>query len=469
MRNTNMTQTTNGMAALKSTFNANVDLFGVIGSARHLDLSAKFRAAFRESEDLAVRNLLWARDIRGGAGERDTPRKLLKLLAVEHTDVASRVLVKIPEVGRWDDLRELVGINPQLDDLIGEVVAKALMEKNGLCAKWMPREGKKGQRKTKLARFFMKQFEMSERSYRKMVVGLSKTVEQQMCAQQWDQIEFGKIPSVAAKLYQRAFKRNAPELYQEYVDGLATGKSKINAGAIFPYDVIKGLNGVNGVADAQWKALPDYLAGSNENLIGIVDVSASMTAPASTNLTCMDVAVSLGIYVAERSKGIFKDQFITFDSNPRLIDLSGCQNLSQRVAKTRSAPWGGSTNLEATFKLILNSAVKHKVPVSEMPTKIILWSDMQFNQVDSRFQKQTAFDMIDRMYADAGYKRPDIIFWNMNARYGNLPVSYSTGGTAIVTGFSPAVMKAVLAQQAVPEVTPLSTMLEALLVDRYNW
>lgn len=469
MRNTNMTQTTNGMAALKSTFNANVDLFGVIGSARNVDLSAKFRAAFRESEDLAVRNLLWARDVRGGAGERDTPRKLLKLLAVEQPDVASRVLVKIPEVGRWDDLRGLIGVNPEMDDLIGEVVAKALMEKNGLCAKWMPREGKKGQAKTKLARFFMKQFGMSEREYRKMVVGLSKTVEQQMCAKQWDQIEFGKIPSVAAKLYQRAFKRNAPEAYQEYVDGLATGKTKINAGAIFPYDVIKGMNGVNGVADAQWKALPDYLAGSTENLIGIVDVSSSMNAPASANLSCMDVAISLGIYVAERSKGIFKDQFITFDSNPRLIDLSGCKNLSERVWKTRTAPWGGSTNLEATFKLILNSAVKHKVPVSEMPTKIILWSDMQFNRVDGRFQKQTAFDMIDRMYAEAGYKRPDIIFWNMNASYGNLPVSYGAGGTAIVTGFSPAVMKAILAQQAVPEVTPLSTMLEALLVDRYNW
>lgn len=465
----NMTQTTNGMAALKSTFNVNVDLFGVIGSARNVDLSAKFRAAFRESEDLAVRTLLWVRDVRGGAGERDTFRKLVKLLAVEHPDVAARVLVKIPEVGRWDDLRSLIGISPQLDDLIGETVAKALMEKNGLCAKWMPREGKKGQAKTKLARFFMKQFEMTERNYRKMVVGLSKTVEQQMCAQQWDQIEFGKIPSIAAKNYQRAFKRNTPELYQEYVDGLATGKTKINAGAIFPYDVIKGLSGVNGVADAQWKALPDYLAGSTENLLGIVDVSSSMSAAASTNLTCLDVAVSLGIYVAERSKGIFKDQFITFHERPELVDLSGCSNLAQRVSKTRSANWGGSTNLEATFKLILNSAVKHKVPVSEMPTKVILWSDMQFNQVDSRFQKETAFQMIDRMYADAGYKRPDIIFWNMNARYGNLPVTYGTGGTAIVTGFSPAVMKAILGNQSVPEVTPLSMMLDTLLVDRYNW
>lgn len=463
MRN-NLTQTTNGMKALKTTFNANVDLFGIIGSSRGRDINDQFMKAYRENADLAVRNLLWVRDVRGGAGERDTFRNLLThLVSTGQIEAVCRVLVKIPELGRWDDMWKLIGLNPQLDELISETVAKALMEKNGLCAKWMPREGKK------YSRFFMNEFMLTERQYRKLIVGLSKTVEQQMCAQQWDSIEFGKIPSVAAKNYQRAFKRNAPEVYQEYVDGLATGATKINAGAIFPYDVIRGLNGVPGVADAQWKALPDYLEGSKENLLGIVDVSSSMSAPASDKLSCMDVAISLGIYVAERSKGIFKDQFITFHSTPQFIDLSGCKNLSERVYKTRSAPWGGSTNLQATFELILKAAVKHRVPVSEMPTKIILWSDMQFNEADRSFKNASAFQMVDKMYEDAGYKRPDIIFWNMNARYGNLPVTFGAGGTAIVTGFSPAIMKSILAQTEVPEVTPLSMMLDTLNVERYNW
>lgn len=463
---TNLTRTTNGMKALKTTFNANVDLFGIIGSSRGQNITGKFMKAFREDANLAVRNLLWVRDVRGGAGERDTFRNLLVHLANNgEIETVSRVLVKVPEVGRWDDLFKLIGIDPQLDDLIGETVAQALYDKNGLAAKWMPREGKKH------SRFFMNQFGLTERQYRKLIVSLSKTVEQQMCAQQWNKIEFGKIPSMAAKIYQRAFKRNAPDLYQEYVDGLATGKTKINAGAIFPYDVIKGMNGVNGVADAQWKALPDYLEGSTENLIPIIDVSYSMSDLASKNLTCMDVAVSLGMYVAERSKGIFKDQFITFHERPELVDLSGCKTLTERVYKTRNARWGGSTNLQATFELILNSAVRHRVSPSDMPTKIILFSDMQFNQVDGKFvsREASALEMIDQMYAQAGYKRPDIIFWNMNAKYGNLPVSHSAGGTAIVTGFSPAVMKAILAQQEVPEVTPLSTMLATLMVDRYNW
>lgn len=464
MNQSNMTRTTNGMAAQKTSFNSNVDLFAKVGSARGIDLSNLFRKAISEDRDIAVRILLWIRDIRGGAGERQTFRSLMNQFSREnHIEFVSRVVSKIPEVGRWDDLWELIGLNPQLDFLITELVAQGLLDKNGLLAKWLPREGKKH------SRFFMNQFELTPRNYRKLIVGLSKTVEQQMCAQQWDQIEFGKLPSIAAKNYQRAFKRNSPELYQEYVDGLATGKTKINASAIFPYDVIRGLNGVAGVADAQWKALPDYMADSEENVIGIVDVSPSMDDQASPGLTCKEVAISLGMYVAERSKGIFKDQFITFSGQPSLVDLSDCRSLAERYRKTRMANWGGSTNLEATFKLILNAAVKHRVPANEMPTKILLWSDMQFNQVDGHFQRESAFEMIDRMYADAGYKRPAIIFWNLNAKYGNLPVSFGVGGTAMITGFSPAVMKSVLASTSIPEITPLSILLDTVKVPRYDW
>ena len=466
---TNMTQTTNGMVALKSSFNHNVDLFAKIGSARGVDLSSMFRKAYSEDSNLAVRNLLWVRDIRGGAGERQTFRSLMNQLAREcHITYVARVVSKIPEVGRWDDLWELIGLNQQLDFLITEMVAQALLDKNGLCAKWLPREGKKH------SRFFMNQFEMTPRTYRKLIVSQSKTVEQQMCAKQWDDIEFGKIPSVAAKNYQRAFKRNCPELYQEYVDGLASGATKINAAAIFPYDVIRGLNGVQGVADAQWKALPDYLAGSTENLLGVVDTSSSMTCQASKGLTCLEVAVSLGMYVAERSQGIFKDQFITFHSKPSFVDLSGCNSLRERHAKTLNAEWGGSTNLQATFELILKAAVTHRVPADEMPTKLIIWSDMQFNEAvrggyNQSGWKSTAFEMIDSMYAAAGYKRPQIIFWNLNGSHSGNPVSFGEGGTAMVSGFSPAIMKSILGNAKVEEMTPLSMMLDTLMVPRYDW
>lgn len=473
MNSTNLTRTTNGMTANKSSFNACVDLFAKIGSARGTDLTGDFTKAFRENQDVAVRILQWARDVRGGAGERDTPRALMvSLLKAGHLDVVERLISKIPVVGRWDDLFVLIGQSEKIDATIAETVAQALNEKNGLCAKWMPREGKK------YSRFFMNRFELTERQYRKLIVGLSNTVEQKMCAGDWESIEFGKIPSLAAKNYQKAFNRHTPELYQNYIDGLATGETKINAGAIFPYDVIRGLNGIKGVADAQWKALPDYMEGSNENILPIIDVSSSMESRASANLSCMDVAISLGMYVAERMEGPFKDKFITFDDNPRLIDLSGCKTLQERYNMTKNAPWGGSTNLEKTFQLILSAAIKDRIPADQMPTKIIIWSDMQFNQAVGQrwgstgkldWSNQSAFTMIDNLYAAAGYKRPEIIFWIVDASYGNLPVSFGAGGTAMLSGFSPAIMKAVLAAKEVPEITPLSMMLDAVGIERYDW
>jgi hypothetical protein len=462
----NLTQTTNGMAAVKSSLNACVDLFAQIGNARTRDITPAFLKALREDQNIAMRVLQWSRDIRGGAGERDTFRKLLvSLTDGGHTDLVVRLIAKVPEIGRWDDLFVLIGKSLHIDSIIAETFAQALVEKNGLCAKWLPREGKK------YSRFFMNSFELTERQYRKLIVGLSKTVEQQMCAQQWDQIEFGKIPSLAAKNYQKAFHRNAPEQYQEYIDGLASGKTKINAGAIFPYDVIRGLNGIQGVADAQWKALPDYMAESTENLLAIVDVSSSMNTRVSDNLTAMEVAVSLGMYVAERSKGAFKDKFLTFDSNPRLIDLSNARSLTERVRITRSAPWGGSTDLEKTFKLILETAVQNRVPASDMPTKIILWSDMQFNSAmkGGEWGKESAYIMIDNMYAKHGYKRPEIIFWIVAANQPNFPVTFGAGRTAMLSGFSPAIMKAVLANSSVPEMTPMSMMLDAVNIERYDW
>lgn len=460
----NLTQTTNGMTAVKSSLNACVDLFAQIGSSRGRDLTTAYAKAYREDQNIAMRILQWSRDVRGGAGERDTFRKLLVAMAFNgHTGAVVRMIAKVPEIGRWDDLFVLIGMSTEIDGIIAETVAQALVENNGLAAKWMPREGKK------YSRFFMNAFGLTERDYRKLIVGLSKTVEQQMCAQQWDEIEFGKIPSLAAKNYQKAFSRHTPELYQEYIDGLATGKTKINAGAIFPYDVIRGLNGVAGIADAQWKALPDYMEGSTENILPIIDVSSSMNTRVSDNLTAMDVAISIGMYVAERSKGAFQDKFLTFDSNPRLIDLSNQKTLTQRYNTTRSAPWGGSTDLEKTFRLILDTAVKNRVPASDMPTKILLVSDMQFNSAARGWDKESAYIMIDNMYASAGYKRPEIIFWIVAANQPNFPVTFGAGRTCMLSGFSPAILKAVLAQTDVPEMTPMSMMLEAVNISRYDW
>lgn len=325
-----------------------------------------------------------------------------------------------------------------------------------LCAKWQNRQGPNANK----IRSYMK---LTPKEYRKMLVANTNVVETQMCAKDWDNINFGKLPSVASARYQTAFCRNAMEKYTAYKESLEKGEAKINAGAVYPYDVVKSLrSGDVKVADAQWKALPNYLEGSSENILALVDVSSSMNCPAggSKSISCMDVAISLGLYLCERTEGIFKDTFVTFSTNPQLASVKG--SLSDRYRQMADADWGGSTNFEKVFSLILDSAVKHKVDASEMPTMLIVLSDMQFDRAMGNVS-DNSYQMIDRMYADAGYKRPSIVYWNLNAKNG-VPATVDAKGTCLVSGYSPSIMGSVLKCE---NLNPESMMLEAIMIDRY--
>jgi hypothetical protein len=453
--NTQTTTTENGMPTLQTSLHDCVDLFFKVGASRGKDITGLFSKAFVSDSEIAARIALWARDVRGGAGERQLFRDMVNYMVSKDLATAEKVLAKIPEVGRWDDVLILFGT--KLENQALRLIATALKDGNGLCAKWMPRKGDQA----KKLRAYLK---MSPKEYRKLLVGLTNVVESKMCAKEWDSIEFGKLPSLASARYQKAFDRNAPVAYGAYKDALESGEAKINAGAVYPYDVIKSLKmGDQKVANAQWAALPDYVAGNTENYLCLVDVSSSMDCSASGNsMTCMDIAISLGLYLSERSRGVFCDQFITFDSNPQLFSLKG--SLSDRYRQMKGSPWGGSTNLEKAFKLILDSAVKHKVAESEMPTSLIVLSDMQFNQCQGYGNEFSSYAMIDRMYADAGYKRPKIVYWNLRDSNG-VPVTFDQAGTALVSGASPAIVKNVLAGKS---CDPVSIMLEAIMVDRYQ-
>jgi hypothetical protein len=312
--------TENGMATNSTSLNACVDLFFNIGAMRGQDkerLIATFSKAFIEDPKRAMKLLFWARDVRGGAGERQVFKDILVYLAENHDLALKPNLHLISEYGRFDDLLVLSGT--YLEKEAFQLIADALTAQNGLCAKWMPR---KGQTAEKL-RTFLK---FSPKQYRKTLVNLTNVVETKMCAKEWDSIEFGKLPSVASARYQKAFGKNAYESYSAYIQSLVKGEAKINAGAVYPYDVTKSLNhGNSTVANEQWKALPNYMEGANDMILPVVDVSGSMSSPAggSKTVTCMDVAISLGLYISERNEGPFKDAFITFSSNPQLQVLSG--------------------------------------------------------------------------------------------------------------------------------------------------
>jgi len=450
------TKTANGMPTLSGSLSNVVDLFFKIGASRGKDIIPAFSKAFNEDKNLALRVALWARDIRGGTGERKLFRDILSYVVKTDVALAERLIPLIPELGRWDDMTVLFGTPLERQAL--RSIAAALNSGNGLCAKWMDRKGANANK----VRAYLK---LTPKDYRKLLVGLTNVVETKMCAKDWDSIEFGKLPSVASARYQTAFHKNAEAAYVAYKAGLVKGTEKINAGAVYPYDVLKSLkHGDETVANAQWNALPNYMEGSTASILPLVDVSSSMNCAAggSGSLTCMDVAVSLGLYISERSPGIFKDAFITFHENPSLELLNG--SLSDRYRQLSHAKWGGSTNLEMAFELILNSAVKHKIAPKMMPTHLMILSDMQFN-VACRNSTESAHQMIKSMYAAAGYQLPNVIYWNINASSG-VPVTYDQRGTALVSGCSPAILKSVLSAK---HVTPEDIMLEAIMIDRYKF
>jgi len=459
--------TENGMATNSSSLSACVDLFFNIGAMRGQDkkrLIATFSSAFNEDPKRAMKLLFWARDVRGGAGERQVFKDIITYLAADHDLALKPNLHLIAEYGRWDDLLALTGTILERDAFT--LIQEALVAENGLCAKWMPRKGIIANK----LRNFMK---MSPKEYRKTLVNLTNVVETKMCAKDWDSIEFSKLPSVASARYQKAFWKNSPDGYGAYVESLVKGETTINAGAVYPYDITKSLtHGDNKVANEQWKALPNYLEEANDMILPVVDVSGSMSSPAggSKNVTCMDVAISLGLYISERNEGPFKDAFVTFSNNPQLQVVSG--NLTDRYRQMKSSDWGMSTDLEATFELILNQAKKHGLTQDQMPNKILILSDMEFNVATrgcgwrsiGNEWNPTAQQMIENMYDVAGYTIPQIVYWNIQSRNGGVPVSFDKSGTALVSGFSPAIMTSLLGGDI---ESPQQIMDKTILSERY--
>ena len=458
-------RTQNGMKARKSSANACVDLFYNIGASRGKDIVPAFTAAYVENSDLALRIAQWARDARGGSGERQIFRDILVHLEKTNPEDAMRLMAKIPELGRYDDL--LVFKTEAVKAKAYTMLGDALRARNGLAAKWTPRKGE-------VAREIREFFGMTPKQYRKSLVALTNVVETQMCAQDWDNINYSHVPSVAHARYKKAFGRHGTT-YAEYVTKLVKGEAgvKVNAGAVFPYDVLKGRIGgwmkfnktETDLIEKQWEALPNYIG--DANVLPLVDVSGSMTCPAGgrgskSNLSCLEVAVSLGLYFADKNKGKFKDCFLTFSDKPELLNLKG--NINQKIDQMVRSDWGMSTDLHKAFEKILSTAVANSVPQAEMPETLVIFSDMQFNACVEH--DDSAIKMIARKYEAAGYTLPRVVFWNLNAAYGNTPVKYDKTGTALVSGFSPALAGSILSND-LEDFTPEAVMLKTVMKDRY--
>lgn len=450
--------TENGCKSYYSTMSKCLDFFYIAGASRGKSIEKEFIAAVAEDSTVAFATLMWLRDARQGAGERQQFKNLIKVAIQYMTEdqIKSVISSKICEIGRFDDLEVFFGT--EYEEFAAKTWVNAISCGNALAAKWAPRKDKKG------AKPLRKAAKMNEVQWRKFVVSRSDTVEQKMCSNEFNKIEYSHVPSVAMSRYMTAFHRNDESRFVAFRDALVKGETKINAGAVYPYELIKPFMNRYGVASTvkdvaikQWESLPDFVQ-SDDNFLPVIDVSGSMSSIVSGTTSAMDVAVSLGLYLAERNKGTFKDVFMTFSERPELIQVVG--DIEQKVRQIVSSNWGMSTDIEAVFNLILNAAIGNNVPECDMPKKILIVSDMQFNQC---IDGLSAFDMIKSKYAAYGYELPQIVFWQVNARSGSIPVKAGEGGTALISGFSPSIMKSVLNGS----LEPVQTMLDTVMIARY--
>src|SRR5690606_9130193 len=379
-------------------------------------------------------------------------RVALKHLALHNKEALRKNLHLVPKFGRWDDLWVL--LETSLKDDVAQLVKRQLIqdkksERPSLLAKWMPSENASSYQTKKYAKILRQSYGVTPKQYRKLLSALRKRinlVETKLTEKNYKDIQYDKLPSKAGMIYRGAFFRNDLERYQEFLDSLEKGEVKVNAGTLYPNDIVgKILGGGWGwsrhseqdiqLFEGQWKNLPDFIGENKESSIVMADVSGSMTG------TPMNVAISLAMYIAERNKGVYRDHFLTFSSKPQLVKIQG-SNIVEKVNNISSADWGMSTNIESALLTLLQVAVKNSLPKEEMIKKIYIISDMQFDSA-IRGSNLNIFKEAERQFNMHGYELPSIVFWNVNA-YDNQPMTMNEVGVQLVSGFSPSIMTQLL-------------------------
>ncbi len=463
--------TQNGAPTYSTSLSATVDLFATGKALRTRAASEKialFNKAWTEDRLLSLKCLFNIRDIRGGGGERQTFREILADFAQKNGAIVVKNLDNIVKYGRFDDLFVLFNtpIHSQVVDYLFNQLQKDLEaydkgEPVSLLAKWLPSINGSSKEGRDQAYMLANTWGLTPKQYRKILSALRAhidVIEVKMCANEWDKINYSAVPSKAALNYKDAFQKHDGTRYNQFLQSVESGETTINAGTLFPYELIGRANGDKTI-EAQWKALPNYLEGNDRNLLCVCDVSGSMTHGAAS-VRPIDISISLGIYTAERNTGAFKDYFITYTSEPTLQKVTG-DTLYEKI-QSINGPMGLSTDLQKVFTNLLSFAVKNKVPAKEMPEQIIVISDMEFNSAQNG---RTNLDSIREQYKKAKYPMPQLVFWNVNSTQNNLPARADDKGVVLVSGASPSIFTSLLSGK---NVTPIDQMLATLNQERYN-
>ena len=495
----NFTYTENGAVTHRTTKSNLLDLFAMGAAMRKrsdVDCINIFKKAFEENEVYALKCLFYIRDCRGGQGERRFWRICMKWLAKEYPEAARRNIKNVSEFGRWDDLYVFVDTpleNEAFEFIKNQLALDVQCQTPSLLAKWLKSENASSYTTRKLATRTRKYLGMTPRQYRRTLSILRERInvlERLMSAGKWDEIEFDKIPSRAGMIYKNAFARRDIERMKEdkqiqsYADFAKDKTKKVNAKTLYPYECVnEALRKVGRntslddttrlMINKYWDNLEDYFNKATFNGMAIVDTSGSMFgANASAPI---NVSISLGLYCAEKAKGPFANHFLTFSSNPQFIKTDGV-DFVDKVHRMSRAEWGGSTNIEAAFDLLLEVAIRNNCSQDDIPQNLIVISDMEFDScatsgptsadrwgwgTSRRVPNQTLFETMAKKWAAHGYKMPHLVFWNVDARQENIPM-LGNGPISYVSGFSPSIFQTIMSGK-----TGYDLMMEKLDSERY--
>ena len=470
------TYTENGAVTYQSTQSDCLDLFATIGALRREsdeEIIDRFLRAYAENADLAMKTLFYARDVRGGIGERRVFRTILRWLADCEPCSVDKNIPYIAEYGRYDDLLTLMGTpcEPAVMEYIKTQLAadRAALETGqpvSLLAKWLPSVNTSNREAVRQAKHIARALGMNDAQYRKLLSALRakiRIIENNLRERDYT-FDYAKQPSRAMFKYRKAFLRNDGERYAAFLGRVAEGAERLHTGALAPYEIIKPLVSGNAAGqqeltaiDATWNAQEDFTGG--ENALVVIDGSGSMYGGGDP--LPAEVALSLGIYFAQRNTGRFRNHFITFSEHPRLVEIKG-RDIYEQVQYCRRFNEVANTNIQRVFELILHTAVRNRVPQKDMPAKLYIISDMEFDCCAAE-GSLTNFEYARKLFARHGYQLPEVVFWNVASRNQQQPVRMNDAGVALVSGCSPRVFSMLKAGI----LSPYAFMLDVLGSERY--
>uniref|UniRef100_A0A6C0CBB8 TROVE domain-containing protein n=1 Tax=viral metagenome TaxID=1070528 RepID=A0A6C0CBB8_9ZZZZ len=501
------TTTENGDKALVTSGSKCLNFFTrITRSANINDYVTAFFEAMMEDYDTAIKLLLNLRDIRGGKGEKLIPIVLMVCLKLAFpANVYSDILKNFIDYGCWKDLLRIIEIHNRLCLIIDPLcdtfdnTMECQMFANqlaldyqayqvctdskvaiSLCAKWAPGERSHfNQIPIKAANKIMKMMNQTPKEYRVMLSDLRahlNILERLMSTGQYELIDFKSIPSIAMKNMKKSFSRdtnatgvvsesrtNLHLSYSEYLKKLSAGETKVNVKGIQPHELVstylrKSID-LDPLVEAQWNTLVQKTreAGSFSNTIAIVDTSGSMDGQP------LEVAVALGILVAECSDSADL-KVLTFNTKPRWHHIEG-STLQEKVKCMDYKDWGGSTDLRASFQLILDDAIERKLDPEDMISSLIIFTDMQFDSADGDKWEST-FETVTKLFNEQGYELPKIVCWNLRTSDSkSLPIDKNEEGYIMLSGFSAELLKHVLNGDDITPMTMMMTILEPYNVE----